>query len=319
MRLYVVRDEDGRLVAVAPMMRTTVHVARVPLLRVTQFIGTDPNLTEVRGMLVHPSEEAAAVGALASTLERKVRDSWILWCGLRRSESGLESLRGVWPAAVVTKDTPAFILQLPSSWEELRARLPRNIRESLRKCYNSLARDKHEWKFNVVTSPPALVPALEKLIEMHGRRASAAGTVQHRNCFDTDSRRAFIYDVAERFSRRSRVCVFQLEIAGEIVATRLAFISPKGMYLYYSGYEPAWARYSVMTTVVAEAIKYAINEGMTFVNLSTWPDESKLRWRPDEVHFLDVACVRSSPVARAKYRLLHSDVRDRLKRRILRD
>ena len=52
------------------------------------------------------------------------------------------------------------------------------------------------------------------------------------------------------------------------------------LYLYYSGYDPTYARYSVMTTVVAEAIKFAIANGFRTVNLSTGSDESKLRWKP---------------------------------------
>jgi CelD/BcsL family acetyltransferase involved in cellulose biosynthesis len=52
------------------------------------------------------------------------------------------------------------------------------------------------------------------------------------------------------------------------------------LYLYYSGYDPAWGKYSVMTTVMAEAIRYAIAEGFAEVNLSTGNDVSKTRWGP---------------------------------------
>jgi CelD/BcsL family acetyltransferase involved in cellulose biosynthesis len=319
LRVFVVRDAAGEILAIAPMMRTAVLLFRLPVVRLLQFIGTDPNLTEVRGMLVRSSDESMAVRALAAALARRKDHDWILWCGLRKSGGALDAIRRIWPAASLDKETPAFILQLPGSWDELRARLPRNIRESLRKCYNSLARDGHEWKFNVIKSSPELAPALHKLIEMHGSRASASGTVQHRNCFDTDARRSFIHEVVDRFSREASVCVFQLEIGGEIVATRLGFVSADRLYLYYSGYEPSWGKYSVMTTVVAEAIKYAIENRFKSVNLSTWPDESKLRWRPEEVRYLDVVCVRPNSFARARYGLLHTDLRARLKKVLLRD
>jgi len=52
------------------------------------------------------------------------------------------------------------------------------------------------------------------------------------------------------------------------------------LYLYYSGYDPAFGDYSVMTTTVAEAIKYAIEHGFRRVNLSTGSDVSKTRWNP---------------------------------------
>jgi CelD/BcsL family acetyltransferase involved in cellulose biosynthesis len=55
------------------------------------------------------------------------------------------------------------------------------------------------------------------------------------------------------------------------------------LYLYYSGFDPQWARYSVMTTTMAEAIKYAIAQGLNTVNLSPTKDISKTRWGPREV------------------------------------
>ena len=51
---------------------------------------------------------------------------------------------------------------------------------------------------------------------------------------------------------------FQLKVGEQIVALRIGFAVGTSLYLYYSGFDDAWARYSVMTTTVAEAIKYAI-------------------------------------------------------------
>jgi CelD/BcsL family acetyltransferase involved in cellulose biosynthesis len=79
------------------------------------------------------------------------------------------------------------------------------------------------------------------------------------------------------------VRVFQLEIAGQVVASRIGFIVSGSLYLYYSGFDPEWSKYSVMTTAVAEAIKYAIEQGLKTVNLSPGNDISKTRWGPRAV------------------------------------
>ena len=65
-----------------------------------------------------------------------------------------------------------------------------------------------------------------------------------------------------------------------MVASRVAFVLGDELYLYFSGYEPEWSRYSVMTTTVAESIKWAIERKMRVVNLSTGTDVSKTRWGP---------------------------------------
>jgi len=62
--------------------------------------------------------------------------------------------------------------------------------------------------------------------------------------------------------------VFQLAIAGDVVALRIGFVIGGSLYLYYSGFDPRWSKYSVMTTTVVEAVKYAIGQGLTAINLS---------------------------------------------------
>ncbi|HEX8783200.1 MAG TPA: GNAT family N-acetyltransferase, partial [Steroidobacteraceae bacterium] len=66
------------------------------------------------------------------------------------------------------------------------------------------------------------------------------------------------------------------------------------LYLYYSGFDPAWARYSVMTTTLAEALRYAIASGLESVNLSTTADRAKLRWHPRRVDFHSALVRRDS-------------------------
>jgi CelD/BcsL family acetyltransferase involved in cellulose biosynthesis len=106
----------------------------------------------------------------------------------------------------------------------------------------------------------------------------------------------------ERFARRGIARVFQLEIGGEVVAMRLGFRFGDSLYLYYSGFDPAWSRYSVMTTVVAETIRHALEHGVAIVNLSTGADESKMRWRPEEVAYADAVIVAPGLRARIAHR-----------------
>lgn len=315
LQLFVVRDSGGQVVAVAPMMHTEIRVAGVRLVRILQPIGTDPNITEVRGMLVSAADEGKVLDALARHVMRDGARSWVQWCGIRRQGDAVARLRAVHPTTT-TKDTPTFILALPASWEQFRKSFPRNLRESLRKCYNSLARDSHEWKFHVISAPAELAPAVDRLIELHGVRAARTDTIRHRDCFDAPAARAFLHEVVALLGARGAVHVFQIEIAGAVVATRLAFVFGDRMYLYYSGYDLAWARYSVMTTVVAEALRHAIEQGIRSANLSTGPDESKLRWRPVEVGYLDERAIGSGLHARLAHRAMNTRVRGILKRMI---
>jgi hypothetical protein len=74
-----------------------------------------------------------------------------------------------------------------------------------------------------------------------------------------------------------------------VVATRIGFVVGRSLYLYYSGFDPRWSKYSVMTTTVVEAIKYAIGEGLNALNLSPGTDVSKTRGSPREVPYAQAA------------------------------
>jgi CelD/BcsL family acetyltransferase involved in cellulose biosynthesis len=94
--------------------------------------------------------------------------------------------------------------------------------------------------------------------------------------------------------------LFQLRIGSHIVAARIGFVVGNSVYMYYSGFDPAWAHYSVMTTTVVEAFRYAIAHGFRTVNLSLTGEQSKLRWRPRLVEFRTALVGRQSLSSRIK-------------------
>jgi CelD/BcsL family acetyltransferase involved in cellulose biosynthesis len=196
------------------------------------------------------------------------------------------------------RQTPAFVLSLPPSWEELKKGLPRNTKEALRRCYNALSRDGIACSLEVARRPEEVAPALERFFELHRARAERTDTVQHYDVFESSVAKEFLGDVCREFADRGSLRIFQLRIGGQIVAVRLAFVVGRTLYLYFSGYDQAWAAYHVMTRTLAEAIQHAIGEGLTAVHLSTGRDQSKMRWRPEEIVYLDA--VRLSPSRRGR-------------------
>lgn len=292
------RSGSGELLAVAPLMLTERPAFGPLRLRQLHFFGADPNVTEVRGLLCRSGSEREVYAALAEHLQaERDRWDWMLWSGLPalvEPGSILEKHGEVRPV----REISAFILPLPSTWEELRGGLKRNIKESLRKGYNSLERDGHTFSLDVVRDPDQIPGAIEEFIRLHTARAELDGTVRHPNVFDSPVACRFLRDVSQRMARRDVTRVFLLRIGGTVVAARVGFALGGVLYLYYSGYDPAWGRYSVMTTTLAETIKHAIAEGFREVNLSTGRDVSKTRWSPREVVYREG--IQIAPSQRSK-------------------
>jgi CelD/BcsL family acetyltransferase involved in cellulose biosynthesis len=295
------RTHSGQLVAVAPMMRTERPAVGPFRVKVLQFFGPDGYVTELSGPLCLPAFEERAIETLLDHLRASASSwDWLMWRGLR--------VGGPWEHAVAAsgsvewgEEVPGYILPLAGTWEEFRAQLPRNVKESLRKCYNSLKRDGHTFSFEIARRPEEIGAALELFCRLHSARAALTGTVKHKDFFIAPKARRFLIDVCGRFAERGMVRVFMLRVGTDVVAARIGFVIGKSLYLYYSGYDPAFGKYSVMTTVVAEALRSAISENLTSVNLSMGRDLSKTRWRPNQTLYREA--LQISPSSRARLTL----------------
>ena len=299
-RFYVhtVRDRRGALLAVAPLMLTERPATGPLRSRSMSFFGGVKNVTELRGLVCAPEAEERAVSALLQHFDTQGADwDWFTWNGVRKGSAAYAALSASkhfqWAS-----ETTDYVLPLAPSWEEFLRGRSRNIKESLRKCYNSLKRDGHSFNFRVVTAQPELPAALRKFFALHACRASSANPVRHADVFAPLQARRMLFDLAANPSEALSLHVFQLEIAGGVVASRLGFVLGEELYLYFSGYEPAWGAYSVMTTTVAETLKWAIERDFKLVNLSPGTDVSKTRWGATGIDTANGVLV--SPKRRAK-------------------
>jgi CelD/BcsL family acetyltransferase involved in cellulose biosynthesis len=285
--LYVrtVRDEAGQLVAVAPLMLTEMP-SRGPIrFRCLQFFGADPNITELRGVLYRPELQIDVYQALLEHLfARSSEWDWIAWAGIPPDGEVARLIERYRPIRV-ERQISNFLLELPTTWDQFKSTRSRNIKESLRKCANSLKRDGLVPVSRVVEGGSELDGILQTVVRLHAVRSTRNDTVAHPDVFRTPAAKRFLFDVCARYSAVGALKVFILELENRVVAARIAFVTGRCMYLYYSGYDPEYAKYSVMTTVVADAIRYAIAHGYQSVNLSTGSDPSKTRWSPVEVRY----------------------------------
>jgi CelD/BcsL family acetyltransferase involved in cellulose biosynthesis len=278
---YVLHNSAGACVAIVPLIITRRLVGPLKIVSIN-LLGGDPAITEIRGPLIDPEYEYLTARAVRERLAKIGDWDWIHWTGISDAFAQALAVDGTLQWEPALSD---YVLDLDPTWEEFRRRLKRNIRESLRHCYNSLKRDNHSFELQVIEEMPELRRGLDRFLELHVLRAGLKSTEIHQNRFESQVSRDFLYEVCERLSKRGAVRLFQLKVDAQIVAMRIGFLVGDGLYLYYSGFDPQWSRYSVMTTTVAEVIKYAIAHGLKTVNLSPTPDVSKLRWSPRQVDY----------------------------------
>jgi CelD/BcsL family acetyltransferase involved in cellulose biosynthesis len=279
--IHVVRRREHACVAIVPFILTRRAVGPVKLASL-DLVGTDPAITEIRGPLIEAGYEARAASAVQQALATSRLADWVQWSG---ASGTFGAALGVGATLRWQEPLLDYVLDLPQSWELLHAKLKRNIRESIRHCYNSLKRDSLEFKLQVAQHPDTVKDALERFFALHTLRAHLTGTIKHADCFARAVARSFLRDVCERLAHRGVVRIFELAIGQEVVASRIGFVVGNSLYLYYSGFDPRWSKYSVMTTTLVEIIKYAIAQGHSTVNMSPGKHISKTRWDPREIRF----------------------------------
>ncbi len=282
---HVVRGDGGRLVAVVPLMRTSVPGIGPPILRKVQFFGVDAALTEIRGVICRPEDHAAVVEALVQYFVAR-RGEWDVfrWAGLRQPLEFFNARRPLTQFRA-RDELSDFVVDLPRTWDELRRQVSSNMRKNLRRPYELLERDGHLVELRVTERPDGVAAAIARFLALHGARASADDMITHPHKFLQPHVRAFFSGYLHNAAKRGELRLFELEIGGVVVASRVAFLIGSDLYLYFSGYNPEWKTYSVMTVLMAEMFKWALAQGLERVNLSTGYDQSKMRWKPREVAF----------------------------------
>jgi len=279
--IHVVRNREHACVAIVPLILTRRAVGPVKLASL-DLVGTDPAITEIRGPLVEAGYEARAAWAVQQSLAAARLADWVQWSG---ASGTFGAALGIGAALQWQEPLLDYVLDLPQSWELLHSKLKRNIRESIRHCYNSLKRDGHAFQLHIAQHPDTVKDALERFFKLHALRANLTGAVKHTDYFAHAISRRFLRVVCERLAKRGAVRIFELAISEQVVANRVGFVVGNSLYLYYSGFDPRWSKYSVMTTTLVEAIKYAIAQGLSSVNFSPGKDVSKTRWGPREIQF----------------------------------
>lgn len=309
LRTLVVR-RGGQLIAIAPLYLNRYLIGPGLYCRALQLLGPREvqHLFEMRQLLVLPGLEEVALQAVIDGATKIAGWDWI---ELSAQGPGLVALhevarrrQGIGFRVHHEAATQIPVMPLEATWELQRQKLKRNIKESIRHCYNALRRDGHAHVFSADSSPSAVGESIERLLDLHRRRSLVQEHRQHRDSFSDRATRSFEAEVLRRMHGTGRARMAELAIDGEVVAARACLEANGALYLYYSGFDPQWWKYSVLTLLVTEAIRDGIERGMTAVNFSPGVDNSKSRWGVDLVPMQTVTLVRSNPVSRARHELL---------------
>lgn len=292
--LYMVTVRDGEgLLAVAPFYRRSHRLAGRTALTRLGLLGTGRSaaLTELPQILVRSGEERRALRAIMGFLGSREAEWDFVELSLAPEHGWFEP---EWlphgaeaPASVIPGGAMAcVVLPLPPAGSELFPSLKRNVKESVRRGRNRLARSERDWRVTSIgEDSPALEQALGQLARLHHARSQMPGRIQHPDYLAPAATRAFLDDVAGPMARAGSLAVWLLEVEEEPIAGLLVLRANGAIFVSSSGVDPEWWDFNPLTVLLAEVFQEAIHRGDGLVNLSIGPTVAKLRWSEElQIH-----------------------------------
>jgi CelD/BcsL family acetyltransferase involved in cellulose biosynthesis len=307
LQVLTVRDATGQLVAVAPCSRSSSHGGAIRLLH---LLGRGNDLTEYVQVLADPHHAAAATRRLFATWHR-MSDQWDLLVLPSIPDDGafLAQLREQAASHGYLMSQGGHVRMsrsLPDSWSVFHRSLSKSMKDNVNNYVNRLRRNGHREEFAVVEDAADLDGALDVFLDLHRRRADASLGRRHDDRFDTDDRRAFLRTVARRLFARGALWPCFLKVDGEVVAGQLCLAYQRRLYLYYSGFDPAWARHGVMMILTRRCIERAIARGYRELDLLLGHDQEKQRWGATPGLVFNLALASHRMRSRAAFHLYHA-------------
>ena len=271
LRVVTLRDPDGVLVGLAPLMTSFWYAT--PLRRLS-FLGT--GTSDYLDVLAAPGWERAVSESLYAYLEtaggwqiadfQQLREGSLL-------RAHLPSEAGRLTAQDVTGEACPY-LPLPETWEMLLQGLGKKTRANVG-YYDRALHKVYEVAAGPVTDEAELDEELTRLFELHSRRWNQRwlpGVFAGRRI------QAFHRDVARRLWRQNWLRLFYLRLDGVTQASLYCFGYGDRLCYYQGGFEPTLARLSLGTVLTARAIQTAIGEERKVFDFLRGDEPYKAKW-----------------------------------------
>jgi len=193
----------------------------------------------------------------------------------------------------------SLILALPKSYEGLlysvKGRDKKDFKRNLRRL------DENGFKVDLVdySSETLLTKGMNTLFDLHQKRWRSKGGF--RGMFAEQNFRDFSLNIAKCFSQEGWLGLYCLELSGKPAAAILGFKYLSTYYLYISGLDPIYCKYSIGNLLYWLVMPRFIQEELVEFDFGIGTDAYKRQWNPIEKRAINFICLRRDDFAISKY------------------
>jgi CelD/BcsL family acetyltransferase involved in cellulose biosynthesis len=270
--LLTARDEQKRLVGIAPWMRTQQGQGPFALRRLHFIVF---RLRAHLDIVARPEDKAAVGRAFAAFLADHA-DQWdvldLEW--LASDSLFAEQLTAAGGRCYELDSLPCSSIALPESWDSYeKSVLSANRRQQVRRQLRKLEKaHPGQVTFHRVASAEELPAILAQTAALSLHRWHAKNRTSH---FDDERFVSFSHEITALALRRGWLRFYLLKVGDQIISVRYAFLYRGVFYDYLPIFDLAWEEYGPGQLLLAHTIQEAIREGahtLEFLGWLSWKD-----------------------------------------------
>ncbi|HLC15869.1 MAG TPA: GNAT family N-acetyltransferase [Thermodesulfovibrionia bacterium] len=258
--LYVITacKDDGNLIGIAPLC--LYQDARS--LSTVAFIGGD-DVTDYKDFIVLPGWEQDFFTALASYLTEHSHDEWqqlYLSC-VPGSSPTLNAISSVFDGCEteIRRSEVCPVIDLPASWQGYLQRLDKKNRHELKRKLNKFTREAR-GAMVIAEERQSMQEAIASFVRVH--KLSRID----KSLFMDQQKTAFFSDIAKVFFDSHMLELPLLYINQAVAASLFCFIYKDTVYIYNSGFDPAYSKWSPGIVLIFLYIQKCIENGRNRVD-----------------------------------------------------
>ena len=252
--LIACRDDQGRLVGLAPLYRRHHQVFGIALVRELSFLGMGIELktSEYMDLLAQPGLEHSVAAAIIDCLQRR-KDWDRVWLWQIPGDSAMlpHYAERLGADAETSPCDQAPYIDTATTWDAYKASLGRSMRRNI-EYYPRRLFKRYACEFALVSGGDELEAALEALIRLHQARWRSEGKP---GAFSDPAFAAFLRDAARHSLPQGRLRLWTLKIEGNIEAALIGFLDNGVLHYFQKGFNPAYAKEDLGTAMLALCIR----------------------------------------------------------------
>ena len=279
LRIITARDENGKLLGIAPLMAGRGHTfPRKHFRHLTYLGGLGDSLAEYQDFIIRPEWEARLIPLFLDFIEEELANDWEVLL-LRDTDERSPNLSPLLAAlasrgnhALIFDSRPAPHIQLPDSWETFLRSKSSNFKKQFNNHWNRLHKN-HQVQWLEAGKDISVSDAIQILAGLNRLRWGQKG-----DTFRSSEFSQFHERLAQIFQEKGWLFLRILRVDGQDAAARYDYVYQNKLWNYQNGWRPDLEKLSLGKLLIGYSVKYCIERQLTEYDFMGGNADYKTSW-----------------------------------------